>query len=104
MIKSRTEKWIRKITVSWIPVENEMRRKKKMKRGGERRGDEDGKEEKKKRKRKGEEKKMKRSISVLGRNGCCMLLQFAWQLALPLQACMRSPLLAISESYHCGDW
>lgn len=39
-----------------------------------------------------------------GRNGCCMLLRFAWQLALPLQACMRSPLLVISESYHCGDW
>ena len=40
MIKSRTEKWIRKITVSWIPVEegneeekeDEMRMEKKMKR------------------------------------------------------------------------
>lgn len=50
------------------------------------------------------EKRRKRSISVLGGNGCCMLLRFAWQLALPLQAFMRSPLLAISESYHCGDW
>lgn len=59
---------------------------------------------KKKRKRRGEKKKMKRSISVLGGNGCCMLLRFAWQLALPLQAFMRSPLLVISESYHCGDW
>ena len=51
---------IRKITVSWIPVEDEMRRKKKMKRGGERRGDEDGKEEKKKRgkKRRGKEDEM----------------------------------------------
>lgn len=32
---------------------------------------------------------MKRSISVLGGNGCCMLLRFAWQLALPLQAFMQ---------------
>ena len=65
---------------------------------------EEGMRMEKKRKRRGDEKKMKRSISVMGRNGCCMLLRFAWQLALPLQAFMRSPLLAISESYHCGDW
>lgn len=63
-----------------------MRRGKK-----ERRGDEDGKED-----------EMKHLC--FGRNGCCMLLRFAWQLALPLQAFMRLPLLAISESYHCEDW
>lgn len=37
IIVERKKRIIRKITVSWIPVEDEMRRKKKMKRGGERR-------------------------------------------------------------------
>ncbi len=62
---SGTEKCIRKITVSWIPVEDEMRRKKKKEEGmrmekkRKRREKEEKMEEKMKRKRRGEEKKMK---------------------------------------------
>lgn len=94
---SGTEKCIRKITVSWIPVEDEMRRKKK-KEEGMRMEKED--EKKRKKKMGGNEDQMKHLC--FGQD--CMLLRFAWQLALLLQAFMRSPLLAISESYHCGDW
>ena len=52
MIKSRTEKWIRKITVSWIPVEDEMRSGKKKEEGmrmeKKRKRREDGREDEKK--------------------------------------------------------
>lgn len=63
---SGTEKCIRKITVSWIPVEDEMRRKKKKEEGmrmekkRKRREKEEKMEEKMKRKRREKEEGRKR--------------------------------------------